>query len=116
MNLNRWWQKSNSSHLAVGSNTSLIMPLWTNGRSQNHNSLSVLHCLFKPTIKSSFPVCQSINQKKKKKSTPFSLACHVLFFVAIFNFFLFCISHNYLLIPDILFTTFSLNFHTSFLK
>lgn len=77
MNLNRWWQKSNSSHLAVGSNTSLIMAPWTNGRSQNHNSLGVLHCLFKPTIKSSF---QSVNQSiQKKKTSIFTCLSHFIF-------------------------------------
>ena len=32
MNLKTWWQKSSSSWMAVGSNISLIMTLWTNGR------------------------------------------------------------------------------------
>jgi len=31
MNLKPWWQKSGSSHMAVGSNTPLIVVLWTKG-------------------------------------------------------------------------------------
>ena len=92
MNLNMWWQKSDLSQLAVGLNTSLITAPWTNGRPCTHKSLSVVvHSLLMPTNKSYFPVNQS------KKSTPFSLACHILFFVVIFYFFLFCVSLNYLL-------------------
>uniref|UniRef100_A0AAF6Z153 Ribosomal protein L10e/L16 domain-containing protein n=1 Tax=Bos taurus TaxID=9913 RepID=A0AAF6Z153_BOVIN len=36
MNLRTWWQKSDSSQTAVGSNTSLIVVLWTNGGPCTH--------------------------------------------------------------------------------
>ena len=36
INLRTWWQKSDSSQMAVGSNTSLIMVPWTNGGPCTH--------------------------------------------------------------------------------
>ena len=36
MNLRTWWQKSDSSQTAVGSNTSLIVVPWTNGGPCTH--------------------------------------------------------------------------------
>ena len=36
MNLRTWWQKSDSSQMAVGSNTSLIVVPWTNGGPCTH--------------------------------------------------------------------------------
>ena len=45
MNLKPWWQKSSLSWMAVGSNTSLIMVPWTNGRPCIHESIGAVSSL-----------------------------------------------------------------------
>ena len=45
MNLKPWWQKSSLSWMAVGSNTSLIVVPWTNGRPCIHESIGAVSSL-----------------------------------------------------------------------
>ena len=54
MNLRTWWQKSDSSQMAVGSNTSLIMVPWTNGGCCTHESIGAVPSLIMLTNKSYF--------------------------------------------------------------
>lgn len=64
MNLKTWWLKNGSSHMAVGSSTSLIIAPWTNGRLCSHENLSTAPSLFMPTNKSYFQNNKSVLQLK----------------------------------------------------
>lgn len=64
MDLKTWWPKSGSFQIVLGSNTSLIVVLRTNGRPCTHESSGSVPLLLMPTNKSYFPIKQIVWDKQ----------------------------------------------------
>ena len=78
MRMKTWAQKSGSPRMAVGSNTSLIMAPWTNGRPYTCKSHGVVSSLIILTSKSYFPVQNKIAEKTPLTWLPRGMICKVI--------------------------------------